>query len=162
MSGSIKIGVTGIGLRETREWLTRRQAGLKSAIQEEMVGATALAHREGTAKAVVDAYVYAAYPETPTYKRRMNLLKSVGAVELQRDPPAAGIVINTDQSPAKLPPSDVSYARFMLKDSAHQSFFHGAARETIPRDFLEVWFGLFGEMLPSEMKRAIDRELRKP
>lgn len=151
------------GLVETIAWLKAKQKGIPAAIKEETTGTTTLTRLTRQAKSVVETVVYAAYSPA-VYERTMNLLNAVGAVKLGDNPPETGICIDlTPDTIAKgtrnYPNPDITYAQFFLPDGAKPSFIPQKAMPL--RDFMGIWLNVFGELLPLEMRRAINEELGK-
>ncbi|MBE7467508.1 MAG: hypothetical protein HS116_28875 [Planctomycetes bacterium] len=152
------------GLGTTKRWLQGANSKIRKALQEQVVGAGALAIMELRAKNAVLSSVYAAYNQRE-YERTFELLDSVGAVEIQSEPPAAGIVISLgDAGRAVRPPGDVHYARFFLPaeyGSAANSANSFVSAAAVPeRDFLAVWIQIFGDLIPREVAAALTEALR--
>lgn len=155
------MGITLKGLRETKAWLLGRQKGLKRAIAE-IASPASVAINELRAKTAVYSIVYLAYHPSE-YERTFALLNSVGAVALSQDPPESAIVINLNSdNRAKLPPSDVSYARFMLPaiyGSPANSTNSFIPQGSLPRDFMAEWLRVFNKEVPKDVDVAVRREL---
>ncbi|MBE7466759.1 MAG: hypothetical protein HS116_25090 [Planctomycetes bacterium] len=152
------------GLQSTKRWLQGANSKIRKSIQEEIVGAGALAVAELRAKNAVLSAVYAAYSPRD-YDRTFELLDSVGAVAIQQEPPTAGIVISLgDDGRAIRPPGDVHYARFFLPaeyGSAANSANSFVSASAVPeRDFLAVWIQVFGDLIPREVAEALLGGLR--
>ena len=148
------------GARETKAWLLGRKKGLKRAIGV-IADQASLAINELRAKTADYSIVYLAY-QPKEYERTFALLESVGAVAISQNPPVAGVVINlTPEARAILPPGDVNYARFMLPAGYGSPAHSGNSFVDVatPRDFLAEWLRVFGEAVPNDVARAVNREL---
>lgn len=153
------MSIKAIGVTETSKWLGRIKSGIADAIKEEISGTETLSSMQAEAQQIVATVVYAAY-DPKEYDRTFELISAVGAVQLQDDPPAAGICIElTPGVIANHGKGDISYAQFMLPDKAGKSWLATTAPGSIPRDFLTVWQQYFADKIPAQLSAAINRVL---
>ncbi len=156
------MGMTAVGLRETRGYLHRIRNKLPQVQKHAVGGPEALSLLHALAKADVISEVYTRYQ--PDFYERLGVIHESVKAEVINDEPfqvAIFIPLNADtEAIAGSAAGQMTYARFMLPEFAKDSFFKGDAKASIPRDFLSEWQKTFIELVPNRVIEAIDQEIR--
>lgn len=145
--------------KAARSWLKRiADVDIPQAIRDTATSGTAMEQIQSNAKQIMNTVVYGV-PQGK-YRRTMALLKSVVVGKDENGDVVIGLDAERSPTIAGSMEGENSYGIFMLPELAGDSFFKGAARDTLPRPFLDSWQVAFSALLPRKLKGELDRRIK--